>query len=60
MPVETSSGDDAGSTWRNDVSAPSKRTSTQAKGCPSGCLALGRGTHDHEVTVPSGPTGEVT
>ena len=38
------------------MSAPSKRTSTQAKGVCSGCFGRGRGTQDHEVTVPSGPT----
>ncbi len=56
MPVETSSGDAAGSTWRNEVSAPSNCTSTQAKASAAGAWPAGGATHDHEVTVPSGPT----
>src|SRR5205807_1643077 len=60
MPVDTSSGEPAGSTWRNEVSAPSKRTSTQAKGVCSGCFGFGRATHDHEVTVPPGPTSTIS
>ena len=60
MPVETSVLAAAGSTWRNDVSAPSKRTSTQANGDCSGCFGRGRGTHDHAVTVPSGPTSTIS
>src|ERR1019366_1127497 len=60
IPVTTSVLFAAGMTWRNEVSAPSKRTSTQANGVCSGCLGRGRGTHDQDVTVPSGPTSTIS
>ncbi len=60
MPVLTALGSAAGRTCRNEVSAPSNLTSTQANGVCSGCLRRGLGTQDHEVTVPSGPTSTMS
>src|SRR5690606_4861156 len=42
--------------WSSAVSAPSGRISAHANGRSSGCSSAGCATHDHVVTVPTGPT----
>ena len=56
MPVLTSSGEAASSACRKGRSAPSRVTSTKAKGRSKGCPATGSDTQLHEVTVPVGST----
>ena len=52
IPVETSSGEATSSACRNEVSAPSRVTSANAKGRSNGWSLTGSGTHVQDVTVP--------
>lgn len=56
MPVRTASGPGASSACSSAVSAPSSRTSTQAKGVVSGWPRRGDGFQAQVVTVPPVPT----
>src|SRR5579872_1543519 len=56
IPVAMASGEPASTACSRAVSAPSRRTSAQAKGRSSGWPVSGRVVHAHVVTTPPGPT----
>jgi hypothetical protein len=60
MPIDTSSGLPTSSACSIGVSAPSSRTSTQAKGRSSGWPSNGWSFHDQDSTVPTWPTSTIS